>query len=85
MWDGLICGAIVGGIPVIAFIAYLIFLGWYSLKHGPDSLPNLAVAVRAFPGAGMASAIARAIRPQELTLDELIRPETARVPDGQSE
>lgn len=53
-------------VVLLMWLAYLIFCGWL-VKQSKDKdtkcLHDAAVAARAFPGAGIAGAIARAFRP----------------------
>jgi hypothetical protein len=59
---GIVATAAIG---LLMWVAYLIFLYWLVKQCDNDAgvLRDAAVAARAFPGAGVAGAIARAFRP----------------------
>lgn len=46
---------------LVALFAYLFFLWAFAQKHGPEALDHVAEAARAFPGAGVAVKIVRAL------------------------
>ena len=65
MWYWVIGFGMTGVAVLLMWVAYLIFCGWLVNRSHNDTkcLRDAAVAARAFPGAGVAGAIARAFRP----------------------
>lgn len=53
--------AVAGGLYLIRWLAYLIFMWRIAQKHGPEALDHVAEAAKAFPGTGFAVKIIRAL------------------------
>lgn len=62
MFDGLIALGVLAVVYLGAWFSYLIFLFRLARNHGPKALRDAAVAAKAFPGASLAAAMARALR-----------------------
>lgn len=46
---------------LVAWFGYLIFLAVICWRHGPSALRDAAEAIKAFPLAGLAAAVARVV------------------------
>jgi hypothetical protein len=65
VFDALVLTAIVtGGVYLIAWFGYLIFLCWVVCRHGPEALDHVAAAARAFPGTRFAVTVVKALDPE---------------------
>lgn len=64
MLDGLIAAAVLAGVYLLCWLAYLLFLVSIARRHGPQAMPDAAEAIKVFPGAALAEAISRVMRPR---------------------
>lgn len=64
MFDGLMAAAILAGSYFLCWLAYLLFLVSIARRHGPQAMRDAAEAVKVFPGAALAEAISRMLRPR---------------------
>lgn len=62
--DLLITAIVVAGSYFLCWLAYLVFLVAIARRHGPQAMRDAAEAIKVFPGAALAEAISRMMRPQ---------------------
>jgi hypothetical protein len=64
VFDGLIAAAVLAGVYFLCWLAYLLFLISIARRHGPQAMRDAAEAIKVFPGAALAEAISRVMRPR---------------------
>jgi hypothetical protein len=62
MFDGLIVAGVFAAVYFMSWVSYLIFLVHVARLHGSQAMRDAAEAVKVFPGAALADAIARVLR-----------------------